>query len=65
MDEICRSAVLMYCKQVIYYFLCFRYTGHCPTLKFRFGKPYGANTKDIIKVLVEGFILISLCKAPI
>ncbi|XP_021942599.1 protein FAM166B-like isoform X2 [Zootermopsis nevadensis] len=27
------------------------YTGHCPTLKFRFGKPYGANTKDIIKEL--------------
>lgn len=30
-------------------FLCFRYTGHCPTLKFRFGKPYGASTKDIMK----------------
>ncbi|XP_023727662.1 protein FAM166B isoform X1 [Cryptotermes secundus] len=27
------------------------YTGHCPTLKFRYGKPYGASTKDIIKEL--------------
>ncbi|XP_052132734.1 protein FAM166B-like isoform X2 [Frankliniella occidentalis] len=27
-----------------------RYTGHCPMLKFRFGKPYGANTKDILKL---------------
>lgn len=26
-----------------------RYTGHCPTLKFRFGKRYGANTKEIIQ----------------
>ncbi|XP_071445320.1 ciliary microtubule inner protein 2B-like isoform X2 [Hetaerina americana] len=25
------------------------YTGHCPTLKFRFGKRYGANTKEIIQ----------------
>lgn len=27
------------------------YTGHCPTLKFRFGKRYGANTKEIIDEL--------------
>nr|CAD7267095.1 unnamed protein product [Timema shepardi] len=25
------------------------YTGHCPTLKFRFGKRYGANTKDALQ----------------
>ncbi|KAK3912131.1 Protein FAM166B [Frankliniella fusca] len=29
------------------------YTGHCPMLKFRFGKPYGANTRDILKELRE------------
>ncbi|XP_034236094.1 protein FAM166B-like [Thrips palmi] len=29
------------------------YTGHCPMLKFRFGKPYGANTKDILRELRE------------
>lgn len=28
----------------------FRYTGHCPTLKFRIGKRYGANTQEIMKV---------------
>nr|CAD7194233.1 unnamed protein product [Timema douglasi] len=27
-----------------------RYTGHCPTLKFRFGKRYGANTKDALQI---------------
>nr|CAD7401431.1 unnamed protein product [Timema poppensis] len=26
------------------------YTGHCPTLKFRFGKRYGANTKDALQI---------------
>ncbi|XP_063236717.1 ciliary microtubule inner protein 2B-like [Bacillus rossius redtenbacheri] len=25
------------------------YTGHCPTLKFRFGKRYGANTKEALQ----------------
>ncbi|XP_050528719.1 uncharacterized protein LOC126898553 isoform X3 [Daktulosphaira vitifoliae] len=34
-----------------------RYTGHCPTLKFRFGKRYGANTLDIIKELNENGVL--------
>ncbi|XP_046384583.1 protein FAM166B-like isoform X2 [Ischnura elegans] len=29
------------------------YTGHCPTLKFRFGKRYGANTKEIIQEMGE------------
>jgi len=29
------------------------YTGHCPTLKFRFGKRYGANTLEIIQELRE------------
>lgn len=29
------------------------YTGHCPMLKFRFGKPYGANTKEILRELRE------------
>ncbi|XP_049956114.1 protein FAM166B-like [Schistocerca serialis cubense] len=38
------------------------YTGHCPTLKFRFGKRYGANTKDIIKEMKEKGV--SLRHAP-
>ncbi|XP_014260066.1 protein FAM166B-like isoform X4 [Cimex lectularius] len=29
------------------------YTGHCPTLKFRFGKRYGASTKEIIREMGE------------
>ncbi|XP_072156483.1 uncharacterized protein [Bemisia tabaci] len=29
------------------------YTGHCPTLKFRFGKRYGANTKEILQELTD------------
>ncbi|XP_039275618.1 protein FAM166B [Nilaparvata lugens] len=33
------------------------YTGHCPTLKFRFGKRYGANTKEIIQDLSDRGIL--------
>ncbi|XP_014231996.1 UPF0605 protein GA14893-like [Trichogramma pretiosum] len=33
------------------------YTGHCPTLKFRVGKRYGACTQEIIKELVEKKIL--------
>ncbi|XP_026804206.1 protein FAM166B-like [Rhopalosiphum maidis] len=33
------------------------YTGHCPTLKFRFGKRYGANTLDIIQELREKGVL--------
>lgn len=28
----------------------FRYTGHCPTLKFRVGKRFGASTEEIMKV---------------
>lgn len=31
----------------------FRYTGHCPTLKFRVGKRFGANTEEIMKVKVS------------
>lgn len=31
-------------------FLCFRYTGHCPTLRFHYGKSYGAKTKEILQV---------------
>lgn len=31
----------------------YRYTGHCPTLKFQFGRCYGTDTKDIIKKLRE------------
>ncbi|XP_073970229.1 uncharacterized protein isoform X3 [Rhodnius prolixus] len=30
-----------------------KYTGHCPTLKFRFGKRYGASTKEIIREMGE------------
>ncbi|XP_075214533.1 ciliary microtubule inner protein 2B-like [Lycorma delicatula] len=33
------------------------YTGHCPTLKFRFGKRYGANTKEILQELSDRGIL--------
>ncbi|XP_043472333.1 uncharacterized protein LOC122505005 isoform X1 [Leptopilina heterotoma] len=33
------------------------YTGHCPTLKFRFGKGFGACTEDIMKELFEKNIL--------
>ncbi|XP_029047809.1 protein FAM166B-like isoform X1 [Osmia bicornis bicornis] len=29
------------------------YTGHCPTLKFRVGKRFGACTEDIMKELLE------------
>lgn len=29
------------------------YTGHCPTLKFRIGKRYGASTQEIIKEMGE------------
>ncbi|XP_031348683.1 protein FAM166B-like isoform X2 [Photinus pyralis] len=25
-----------------------RYTGHCPTLRFQYGKPYGTETKEIL-----------------
>lgn len=32
------------------YFLFYRYTGHCPTLRFHFGRCYGTKTKEIIKV---------------
>ena len=31
----------------------FRYTGHCPTLKFRVGKRFGASTEEIMKVRKE------------
>lgn len=31
----------------------FRYTGHCPTLKFRVGKRFGANTEEIMKVKIS------------
>ncbi|XP_043287668.1 uncharacterized protein [Venturia canescens] len=34
-----------------------RYTGHCPTLKFRVGKRFGANTEEIMKELLEKKIL--------
>ncbi|OXU30446.1 hypothetical protein TSAR_016676 [Trichomalopsis sarcophagae] len=33
------------------------YTGHCPTLKFRVGKRYGACTEEIMKELIEKKIL--------
>ncbi|KAK0085268.1 hypothetical protein PV325_005519 [Microctonus aethiopoides] len=33
------------------------YTGHCPTLKFRVGKRFGANTEEIIKELLDKKIL--------
>ncbi|XP_043287672.1 protein FAM166B-like isoform X6 [Venturia canescens] len=33
------------------------YTGHCPTLKFRVGKRFGANTEEIMKELLEKKIL--------
>ncbi|XP_050428045.1 protein FAM166B-like [Adelges cooleyi] len=33
------------------------YTGHCPTLKFRFGQRYGANTLEIIQELREKGVL--------
>ncbi|XP_058797025.1 protein FAM166B-like [Phymastichus coffea] len=33
------------------------YTGHCPTLKFRVGKRYGACTQEIMKELMEKKIL--------
>ncbi|KAF5281088.1 hypothetical protein FQA39_LY17894 [Lamprigera yunnana] len=29
------------------------YTGHCPTLKFQYGRSYGSNTKDILRNLRE------------
>ncbi|KAF5269934.1 hypothetical protein FQR65_LT05733 [Abscondita terminalis] len=29
------------------------YTGHCPTLRFQYGKSYGTNTKEILKNLRE------------
>ncbi|CAG4950851.1 unnamed protein product [Colias eurytheme] len=28
---------------------CFAYTGHCPLLKFRYGKCYGDNTRQILR----------------
>ncbi|XP_034951619.1 UPF0605 protein GA14893-like [Chelonus insularis] len=33
------------------------YTGHCPTLKFRVGKRFGANTEEIMKELLEKKVL--------
>ncbi|XP_012524792.1 UPF0605 protein GA14893 [Monomorium pharaonis] len=33
------------------------YTGHCPTLKFRVGKRFGANTEEIMRELLEKKIL--------
>ncbi|XP_014478287.1 PREDICTED: protein FAM166B-like [Dinoponera quadriceps] len=33
------------------------YTGHCPTLKFRVGKRFGASTEEIMKELLEKKIL--------
>ncbi|XP_047363355.1 protein FAM166B-like isoform X1 [Vespa velutina] len=35
------------------------YTGHCPTLKFRVGKRFGANTEEIMRELLEKKILKS------
>ncbi|XP_011495013.1 PREDICTED: uncharacterized protein LOC105359940, partial [Ceratosolen solmsi marchali] len=40
-----------------YVILFYRYTGHCPTLKFRVGKRYGACTEEIMKELIEKKIL--------
>lgn len=34
----------------LFYF--FSYTGHCPTLRFRVGKRFGACTQEIMKVRV-------------
>jgi hypothetical protein len=31
-------------------FVVRRYTGHCPTLKFHYGRCYGTKTKEILKV---------------
>ncbi|KAK2579583.1 hypothetical protein KPH14_010878 [Odynerus spinipes] len=33
------------------------YTGHCPTLKFRVGKRFGASTEEIMRELLEKKIL--------
>ncbi|XP_054258643.1 protein FAM166B-like isoform X2 [Macrosteles quadrilineatus] len=33
------------------------YTGHCPTLKFKIGKRYGANTQEIMKELSDRGVL--------
>lgn len=33
------------------------YTGHCPTLKFRVGKRFGANTEEIMKELLDKKVL--------
>ncbi|XP_031835210.1 ciliary microtubule inner protein 2B-like [Nomia melanderi] len=33
------------------------YTGHCPTLKFRVGKRFGASTEEIMKELLQKKIL--------
>lgn len=33
------------------------YTGHCPTLKFQFGKCYGACTREIIQTLTSSGII--------
>uniref|UniRef100_A0A1B6M8P7 Ciliary microtubule inner protein 2A-C-like domain-containing protein n=1 Tax=Graphocephala atropunctata TaxID=36148 RepID=A0A1B6M8P7_9HEMI len=33
------------------------YTGHCPTLKFKIGKRYGANTQEIMKDLSDRGVL--------
>ncbi|XP_026676060.1 uncharacterized protein LOC113465605 [Diaphorina citri] len=41
------------------------YTGHCPTLKFQFGKCYGTNTKEIIKDLYDIGVLHRYSYAPL
>ncbi|XP_015110479.1 protein FAM166B isoform X1 [Diachasma alloeum] len=33
------------------------YTGHCPTLKFRVGKRFGANTQEIMEELLQKQVL--------
>lgn len=38
------------CKSRLQKLHAFRYTGHCPTLKFRVGKRFGASTEEIMKV---------------
>uniref|UniRef100_A0A8D8Y8T6 Protein FAM166B n=1 Tax=Cacopsylla melanoneura TaxID=428564 RepID=A0A8D8Y8T6_9HEMI len=41
------------------------YTGHCPTLKFQFGKCYGTNTKEILKDLYDIGVLHKYSYTPL
>ncbi|XP_044737025.1 UPF0605 protein CG18335-like isoform X2 [Chrysoperla carnea] len=40
------------------------YTGHCPTLKFRFGQCYGANTKQIMQEFSDQKIMKRVQREP-